>query len=41
VNTVAEARSLKKLAGLQNLSWIITAHYGATGDFQKAFRKWR
>ncbi len=24
-----------------DVSWILTAHYGATDDFQKAFAKWR
>jgi glyoxylase-like metal-dependent hydrolase (beta-lactamase superfamily II) len=34
-------RSIRRLARLDGTEWLMTAHSGATGNWDKAFRRWR
>jgi len=35
-----QRNSLKKLAHLQDIQYLLTAHYGFTDSYQKSFKNW-
>jgi glyoxylase-like metal-dependent hydrolase (beta-lactamase superfamily II) len=41
MDTKTEEQSIRKLALLKNVKLILTAHYGVSSDFEKAFHSWR
>jgi hydroxyacylglutathione hydrolase len=41
VDTVVQRESIKRLAGLQNVALLCTAHTGCTTDYARAMRYWR
>jgi glyoxylase-like metal-dependent hydrolase (beta-lactamase superfamily II) len=40
-DTAAQLESIKKLASLQGVSLLCTAHTGCTGDYAHAMQYWR
>jgi hydroxyacylglutathione hydrolase len=41
VDTTVQRKSIEKLAGLQNVALLCTAHTGCTTDYARAMRYWR
>jgi hydroxyacylglutathione hydrolase len=40
MNTAEQIYSIQKIAHLDKIKYLITAHYGMTGNYQKAFQDW-
>ena len=41
IDSELQAKSLKKLAYLNGIEYVFTAHYGYTDDFEVAFKDWK
>jgi hydroxyacylglutathione hydrolase len=41
MDTATQRQSIRKLAALESISLLCTAHTGCTGDFEKAVKLWR
>jgi len=41
MDTATEVRSIRKLAGLEGIELLCTAHYGTSRDYKESMRAWR